>query len=143
MVKESGFFWFETPQKKKRVTPGKSERNIAWKEQKGKCAKCPSLLGPHSECHHKDGDPSNWKPSNLELLCLECHKHESDKQRAKKVQKRRREKEEKEKNPYSLFSTPPKKRGRPKKKFIINVLGKKVPLDKNPKKKEWEPTGRW
>lgn len=27
----------------------------------------------HVQIHHIDGDPSNWNPANLAVLCLDCH----------------------------------------------------------------------
>lgn len=109
---------FGTSQRKKRVRPTQSEKNEVWDRQNGKCYMCPKQVNPRSRYHHKDGDPSNWRLSNLALVCLECHAKETNRQRIKKVHKRRKEKERREKDQLgfgsgSLFGAP--KKGRKKK----------------------------
>jgi hypothetical protein len=111
MNKKAQFgFGFE-PKQKKRVTPTKSEKNEVWDRQNGNCYVCGKKLSPTtSEYHHKDGDRSNWRLSNIALVCSECHKKETNKQRVKKVQEKRREHEAKESNPLGfgggLFGSP-------------------------------------
>ena len=96
---------FGTSQKKKRVRPIKSEKNEIWDRQGGKCYMCPKRLSPTtSHYHHKDGDPSNWRLSNLALVCLECHAIETNRQRIKKVHRVRKEKERREADPLGLGS---------------------------------------
>ena len=103
------------PKKRKRVRPTKSEKNQIWDKQDGNCDKCGKRLSPTtSEYHHKNGNPANWRLSNLSLVCVECHKKERNKQRVKKVQKRRREKEREE--DVGLFSGPSLLEPAPKKR---------------------------
>ena len=92
---------FRDSNKKKRVTPTRSEKNKIWDDQNGKCYRCPKRLSPTKcEYHHKDGDRSNWRLSNIALVCLDCHAVETNKQRIKKVHKRRREQEKQNENPF-------------------------------------------
>jgi len=41
--------------------------------QDGVCAKCGTSLSSGFHRHHKDGNPLNNDPANLELLCERCH----------------------------------------------------------------------
>ena len=41
--------------------------------QDGVCARCGNSLEKGFHRHHKDGNPANNDPENLELLCPECH----------------------------------------------------------------------
>ena len=44
-------------------------------KQKGKCAKCRGKLVPFGmDLDHKNGDRSNNKPSNCQMLCTPCHR---------------------------------------------------------------------
>lgn len=109
------------PKKRKRVRPTKSEKNLIWDKQEGNCDICGKRLSPTtSEYHHRDENPANWKLSNLSIICVGCHKKETNKQRVKKVQKRRREKEREESGGLfsgsSLFG-PSSKRKKPKSQF--------------------------
>jgi len=103
---------FSNP-KKNRVKPTKSERNEIWDRQRGKCFVCSRILSPTtSDYHHKDGNPSNWRIFNIVLVCLECHRRETNKQRVKKIQKKRGEREKIQKDPLGLnnvFKSPRKK----------------------------------
>lgn len=118
-------FGFGTSQKKKRVRPTKSEKNEIWERQGGKCYMCPKRPSPGaSHYHHKDGDPSNWRLSNLVLVCLECHAKETNRQRIKKVHKVRKEKERRETDPLgwgggNIFRVPKRKKST-KKPNILN-----------------------
>lgn len=59
------------------------------RKQDFRCAKCSTLFMPGDtlELHHKDGNHSNWKPSNLEVLHRECH-HYMDVHVSKRVSRR-------------------------------------------------------
>lgn len=49
------------------------------KKQNHKCTDCnlTFLSGDIAELHHIDGNHSNWKPNNLEVLHRECHQHQA------------------------------------------------------------------
>ncbi len=103
MNKKAQFTFGPGPRKKKRVTPTKSEKNEIWDRQDGQCSSCGERLSPTtSEYHHKDGDRSNWRLSNITLVCVKCHKIETNKQRVRKVHAKRKEKETKENDPFGL-----------------------------------------
>lgn len=45
-----------------------------WRAQRARgesCAECGTTEGLHA--HHRDGDPSNDAPENIETLCASCH----------------------------------------------------------------------
>ena len=42
-------------------------------EQDGVCTRCGGSLEKGFHRHHKDGNPANNSPENLELLCPDCH----------------------------------------------------------------------
>lgn len=48
--------------------------DIVYRAQDGICLKCSGSLAKGFHRHHKDGDRSNNKTDNLELLCAECHR---------------------------------------------------------------------
>ena len=124
MNKKAQFDFGFGPKKKKRVRPTKSEKNAIWDKQNGKCYMCPKRLSPTtSEYHHKDGNPSNWRLSNLALVCVECHKRETNLQRIKKVHKRRREAERRERDPLGLGGMFKAPRGRKQKSTFDIGLG--------------------
>jgi RNA-directed DNA polymerase len=56
---------------------GKTARLL--KKQNHKCTECnlSFLSGDVAELHHIDGNHSNWKPNNLEVLHRECHQHQA------------------------------------------------------------------
>jgi RNA-directed DNA polymerase len=49
------------------------------KKQNHKCTEChlSFISGDIAELHHIDGNHSNWKPNNLEVLHRECHQHQT------------------------------------------------------------------
>lgn len=49
------------------------------RKQNHKCAHCGLTIysGDIAELHHKDGNHSNWKPTNLEVLHRDCHQHQA------------------------------------------------------------------
>jgi RNA-directed DNA polymerase len=50
------------------------------KKQNYKCPHCGLSFhaGDIAELHHIDGNHSNWKPNNLEVLHRECHQHQAN-----------------------------------------------------------------
>ncbi|HZB95786.1 MAG TPA: group II intron maturase-specific domain-containing protein, partial [Herpetosiphonaceae bacterium] len=40
---------------------------------KFRCEQCATYIAKGGHLHHKDGDPTNCDPENLELLCRKCH----------------------------------------------------------------------
>ena len=94
----------------KRVNPARSEKNDCLDRQKNKCKRCGKLLTPSiTEFHHKDGNRSNWKSSNIVAICKNCHGLETNKQRVVKVQKSRRAKSRSQNNPFGSFKMKPVK----------------------------------
>ena len=122
--------------KKKRVRPSQSEKNEIFKKQHGKCAKCPKRVSPYAQYHHIDGNPSNWNLSNLQLVCLECHANETNKQRIKKIHKKRREQERNEQYPFGASFV-----SAPKKKKSDNLFGEPSLFGKPTKIKSKDVTG--
>lgn len=50
-------------------------------KQKGKCAACKRKLAAYGlDLDHKNGDRSNNKPSNCQVLCVPCHRRKHAKQ---------------------------------------------------------------
>ena len=49
------------------------------KKQNHKCTECnlSFISGDIAELHHIDGNHSNWKPKNLEVMHRECHQHQT------------------------------------------------------------------
>lgn len=89
--------------KKKRVTPTRSEKNEIGDKQSWRCYECDNPISPTiAEYHHKDNNPSNWKLSNIVLICANCHKIKTNKQRIKKVQQIRIERENRDKTPFGF-----------------------------------------
>src|SRR6476661_7941960 len=74
----TGFFLLEKSRYKHRANFSEEQIRIQWDKQKGKCKKCHNTLKEHAfHRHHKDGNRSNIKSSNLELLCANCHSEET------------------------------------------------------------------
>jgi hypothetical protein len=74
----TGFFLLEKSRYKHRENFSEEQVRIQWDKQKGKCKKCHNTLKEHAfHRHHKDGNRSNIKSSNLELLCANCHSEET------------------------------------------------------------------
>ena len=58
----------------KRIPIPQSVRSKVLVRAKGECEKCHlNLRNVKPNFHHKDGDPRNNKPSNLIVLCPNCH----------------------------------------------------------------------
>jgi hypothetical protein len=121
-----GIFDFGTG-KKTRVTVTKSEKNEIWDRQNGRCWKCGTDLTPTiTEYHHKDGNPSNWSLSNIALVCSNCHKRETNKQRITEVHKRRKQNEGEAITPFGgapLFGSEPKGSRRKQQPFGGSLFG--------------------
>jgi 5-methylcytosine-specific restriction endonuclease McrA len=66
--------FFDARNKSKRKPVKQSLRTRLIIRCKGRCERCGKPLNgiaPH--IHHEDGNPENNKPSNLLVLCLNCH----------------------------------------------------------------------
>lgn len=59
--------------KKPRYTLSKTRREKILKERGYMCEQCGFDERPALSIHHKDGDTHNNDPSNLEVLCYNCH----------------------------------------------------------------------
>jgi 5-methylcytosine-specific restriction endonuclease McrA len=66
---------------RKRTPVTQSTRTKALMRSKGKCEKCRKHItgGVKPHIHHKDGDPTNNRLSNLKVLCPNCHSAAHDK----------------------------------------------------------------
>lgn len=71
---------------------------------KGNCQKCRRYVGPLGEVHHKDGNRTNDKLSNLEFLCSNCHKKKTHKQQVQNALKKDKAIKSKAKDSASQFS---------------------------------------
>ena len=61
------------PKKKRKAVP-QSKRTKVFVRCKGKCERCNGALKDlKPDIHHKDGNARNNIPSNLEVLCPNCH----------------------------------------------------------------------
>jgi len=70
------FGWFGTnPEKKKRTPIPQSKKTDIYMRSQGRCSKCRKLItnGVKPHIHHKNGDPTDHRKSNLKLLCPNCH----------------------------------------------------------------------
>ena len=64
----------KSSKEKRRHFSGIVRREVIQK-QKGKCASCKRKLLPFGmDLDHKNGDRSNNKPSNCQILCTPCHR---------------------------------------------------------------------
>jgi len=97
---------YGVPQEKKERIPLKksAKDEIFLKNQKGRCARCgvnmveKGIIPP--DFHHKDGNCSNNKTTNIEAICPNCHRKETFKQwRARDNQKK---KPKQSTNPYGV-----------------------------------------
>ena len=74
--------------KSKRKPLSSSRKTDALLKSKGKCAKCGiQLTAATKEIHHKDGNRRNDRPSNLMVLCRNCHGEISHRQKKRKGRK--------------------------------------------------------
>jgi 5-methylcytosine-specific restriction endonuclease McrA len=95
--------------KKVRVSvPSSTIKDVCIRAE-GKCenpsCKDPSLKGLIPQMHHKNRDTKNNDPSNLQLLCPNCHSRKHKKDKLIKPRK-----PTKPKNPYArVFKKPTKK----------------------------------
>ena len=63
------------PSKEKRRQFSDVIRRKAIQKQKGRCKKCRRKLEDYGlDLDHKNGDSSNNKPSNCQVLCVPCHR---------------------------------------------------------------------
>lgn len=63
------------PSKEKRRQFSDVVRRKAIQKQKGRCNKCRRILEDYGlDLDHKNGDSSNNKPSNCQVLCVPCHR---------------------------------------------------------------------
>jgi peptidoglycan/LPS O-acetylase OafA/YrhL len=63
------------PSKEKRRQFSEVVRRKAIQKQKGRCNKCRRKLEDFGlDLDHKNGDSSNNKPSNCQVLCVPCHR---------------------------------------------------------------------
>jgi 5-methylcytosine-specific restriction endonuclease McrA len=66
--------WGRKPVKKKRVPVKQSTKIKVITRSNSRCAKCgKSLANVTPQIHHKNGDPSDNRLSNLIALCPNCH----------------------------------------------------------------------
>ena len=96
-------------QEKKRKGFSKSIEKSKLDKQNGKCYYCKKRFYEKAgfpQKHHKDGDRSNDKSSNLVLVCVLCHDKETHKQQVKKQEKKRVERDRREKDPLGLNGGP-------------------------------------
>jgi len=69
-----GFDLLGQDRRKERVPIKQSIKNEVWERAGGKCENCGMrFTRPIWDWHHKDGNPTNNKPSNILLLCKNCH----------------------------------------------------------------------
>ena len=69
-----GLFDLDDDNKRKGLT--KKQKDDRFYRLKGKCEVCHSVLmnkGVKPKFHHKDGNRSNNKPSNIIMVCPDCH----------------------------------------------------------------------
>ncbi len=59
-------------------------------QQGYKCKKCGSSLKRGGHIHHKNGNPSDNRPGNLELLCTRHHKEITKKIAGERAKKRKK-----------------------------------------------------
>jgi len=119
-------FMFET-KKRKRVSKGL--RDLILKAQGGKCKRCGKSIrrkGVRPILHHKNLNPKDNRPSNLVVVCPDCHDkiHQKERKVRKKVisswgvpeyrvvkiknktkKKTKKRKKKKRKKKYSLLDT--------------------------------------
>jgi len=69
---------------------------------KGRCKDCKEYIGTVGQVHHKDGDRTNDRASNLVFLCPTCHAKRHRKIQEKKAQKKAKSRK-KRSNPYSAI----------------------------------------
>ena len=64
-------------QKKKRKPVSTAIKTALLAKTGGKCQKCGKrLYGLKAHYHHKSGNPSNSRASNIRVLCPDCHSKE-------------------------------------------------------------------
>ena len=85
--------FFGTKKKKKRKGASPTQRVTIVLKQKGKCKNykiCGVKFGKITAViHHKDGDRSNKKESNLEALCRNCHDQKDEILRRRKLKSKK------------------------------------------------------
>lgn len=60
--------------RKSRRPISQSVKNDVWERARGKCEECgKSFSRPIWDWHHKDGNPTNNKVSNIMVVCKICH----------------------------------------------------------------------
>jgi len=77
---------------KKRKSVSKGPRQLILKAQQGKCAKCKrsfKQLGVRGHSHHKNLNPNDNKPSNIIIVCPNCHDKIHQTKRKVRVKKNR------------------------------------------------------
>jgi 5-methylcytosine-specific restriction endonuclease McrA len=72
--------------KKIRKSIGSGKKTNIYADSGAKCSKCKHLLkGVKPHIHHKNHNPSDNRPSNLMLLCPNCHSKVHRKEGIRKV----------------------------------------------------------
>ncbi len=93
------------PLKPKRQSIAKSQKDIVWDNQKGKCFFCPKKLCPsfthydHIKEVHRGGKSIT---KNLRALCADCHSKRHKEDQARKADK----KKSRRKSNVSMFGNP-------------------------------------
>jgi 5-methylcytosine-specific restriction endonuclease McrA len=80
--------WGEETKKRKPVA--KNIRDFVRHKQGYKCKKCGSSLKRGGHLHHRNGDPSDNRFANLELVCTKCHKAKAADQVRKRAKERKK-----------------------------------------------------
>ena len=80
-------FFSERP---KRKSVAKNLRDFIRHKQGFKCKNCGSSLKRGGNLHHKNGNSSDDRWANLELLCTKCHKEKGRIQAAERAKERKK-----------------------------------------------------
>ena len=104
--KEVNIFGGNSKSKYKRQSVGRTQKDVVWSNQKGKCWFCKKTLNPLSTHYDHIKEVSRGGKSttdNLRAVCASCHSERHKREKAEKLDKKKRASSTRQNaNPYEI-----------------------------------------